>query len=103
MKYISTITTFIFLNIFAVICLYTFGNKSRLIEEQNKKIEIEILELNEKIKINEVEYNYHNNYVYLKKLKNIYFDNDINFQSKIIDLKNFKKNGLNDVYRTSSN
>ena len=43
MKYLTTITTLVALNIFAVIALIYFGNNSRLIEEENRQLKFEIL------------------------------------------------------------
>ena len=105
MKYLTTITTLVALNIFAVIALIYFGNNSRLIEEENRQLKFEILQYSEQLKINEVEYNLYNNYSYLKKLQKIYTNTEkINLLSgNRIFLKDFENRELKNVYFISSN
>jgi len=105
MKYLTAITSLIILNTFAVITLLYFGNFTGKIEKENKQLEIEILKLNEQLKINEVEYNLYNNYSYLKKLQKIYTNTEkINLLSgNRIFLKDFENRELKNVYFISSN
>ena len=105
MKYLTAITSLIILNTFAVITLLYFGNFTGKIEKENKQLEIEILKLNEQLKINEVEYNLYNNYSYLKKLQKIYFDaNTENLhENNFISLKDFNNTELKNIYMVSSN
>ena len=91
MKYLTTIGVLIFLNIFCVISLIYFGSQSGLIEDQNKKLKIKIFNLKEQIVINKVELNVHQNYDYLKKLENIYFDQNQNIKYKIVRLNDLVK------------
>ena len=104
MKYLTAITFLIILNVLTVISIYYFGNISRLIEYQNNKLISEILIFNEQLKINEVEYNLHNNIDYLTKLQQVYFDSKkVKLSSNnLISLKNFKNNETINVYQTSS-
>ena len=105
MKYLTAITSLIILNTFAVITLLYFGNFTGKIEKENRQLEIEILKLNEQLKINEVEYNLYNNYSYLKKLQKIYTNTEkINLLSgNRIFLKDFENRELKNVYFISSN
>ena len=104
MKYLTAITSLIILNTFTVITLLYFGSFTRKIEKENTQLEIEILKLNEQLKINEVEYNLYNNYSYLKKLQKIYTDTEkINLLSgNRIFLKDFENRELKNVYFISS-
>ena len=105
MKYVTTITTLIVLNIFAVINLLYFGANSRLIEKENKQLQFEISKYYEQLKINEVEFNLHNKFSYLEKLQNIYFDvKHTNLPDhKPISLDDFVNRESKNVYRVSSN
>ena len=105
MKYLTTIITLIFLNIFAVISLLYFGDISRKIEKKNKQLILEISEYQEQLEINEVEFNLYNNYSYLKQLQNIYFDFEtINLPGhNRISLKDFQNRELANVYKVNSN
>ena len=105
MKYLTTIITFISLNIFAVISLLYFGDISRKIEKKNKQLILEISEFQEQLEINKVEFNLYNNYSYLKQLQNIYFDFEkINSPGhNRISLTDFQNRELVSVYRVNSN
>ena len=105
MKYLTTIITFISLNIFAVISLLYFGDISRKIEKKNKQLILEISEFQEQLEINKVEFNLYNNYSYLKQLQNIYFDFEkINSPGhNLISLKDFQNREFVSVYRVNSN
>tara|TARA_Y100000590_G_C14810063_1_gene672226 strand:+ start:53 stop:379 length:327 start_codon:yes stop_codon:yes gene_type:complete len=104
MKYISVIFSLILLNILAIITLLYFGNKTRLIEEANNKIQSEINYYNDQIKINEVEFSLHNNYLYLKNLQKIYLDisvDDLN-ENVRISYSDFINNESINLYKVSS-
>ena len=105
MKYLTAITSLIIINLLAIAFLLYFGNLTRLIEEQNDKLSKKITLLENQLKINEVEYTMHNNYSYLKKLKNIYFESEdkIFSNNNRLTLKDFKNKGLQNVYKVSSN
>ena len=62
MKYFTAIYTFIFLNFFLVVALIFYGNKSRIIQEENNQIKENIEIQYTQFKINQVEYSLHNNY-----------------------------------------
>ena len=105
MKYFTAITTLLVFNIIAVISLLNFSNVSKKIEKENKLLEMEISKFNEQLKINEVEFNLHNQFSYLKKLQEIYLDNYILdlHESTRINLKDFEKKELKNIYMVSSN
>ena len=105
MKYLTAIATLLVLNIISVISLLYFSGISKEIEKENKILEMQILKFNEQLKINEVEFSLHTKRSYLKKLQKIYFDTDnIDlFENTRIDLKNFKKKELKNIYMVNSN
>ena len=69
MKYLSAIIILITLNTITVVSLIYFAKKSELIEEEVAQFKSEILTEGQQLNINEVEYNFHNNYSYLKNCK----------------------------------
>ena len=105
MKYFTAIATLLGLNIIAVITLLYFSSISKKIEKENELLEIQISKFNEQLKINEVEFNFHTKRSYLNKLQNIYFDTDnIDLlENTRIDLKDFKKKELKNIYMVNSN
>jgi len=105
MKYLTTIITFIALNIFAVISLLYFGDISREIEKKNKQLIVKISEFQEQLEVNEVEFNLYNNYSYLKQLQNIYFDFETtnSLGHNRISLHDFQNKELTNVYKVQLN
>ena len=105
MKYLTTIVTLMALNIFAVISLLYFGDVSRKIEKKNKQLILEISDYQEQLEINEVEFNLHNNYSYLKQLQNIYFDFETtnSLGHNRISLQDFQNRELTNVYKVQLN
>ena len=104
MKYFSAITTLIILNIFALTVVLYFGSKAKIIEEENKIIALNIEKKQEQLKINEVEYSLYHNYLYLNKLKKIYFDieTENNFINSRMNLNDFANEALLDVLQVVS-
>ena len=105
MKYSTTISCLLFLNLILVLLLLYFGKLTRQIE---KDIDISLTKINTLkalIKINELEYAAHTNIDYLLKLKSIYFTD--NEEDKpifnYIDLNNFKKKNIHKVFKVSTN
>ena len=105
MKYFSAIATLLGLNLVSVITLLYFSGISKEIEKENKILKMQILKFNKQLKINEVEFTLHSRPSYLKKLQKIYFDNENtdSFENTRIDLIDFEKKDLRNIYMVSSN
>ena len=105
MKYFTAIATLLSLNIIAVVTLLYFSSISKKTEKENELLEIQISKFNEQLKINEVEFSLHTKRSYLKKLQKIYFETDnINIlENTRINLIDFKKNELKNIYMVNSN
>ena len=105
MKYFSAIATLLSLNLVSVITLLYFSGISKEIEKENKILEMQILKFNKQLKINEVEFTLHSQRPYLKKLQKIYFDTDDidSFENTRINLIDFEKKELKNIYMVSSN
>ncbi len=89
------------MNFSTVMFLLFLANITRDIEKKNLEYERKISKINEQININEIEYNLHNNYQYLKKLQKIYFD--YNSKKEIshnrISIQDIAKDNLENIYR----
>ena len=105
MKYFTGITILLGINFITIITLLYFGNISKKIEKENKQLEIQISKFNEQLKINEVEFTLHTQNSYLKKLQKIYFDTDNmdSFENTRMNLIDFEKKELRNIYMVSSN
>ena len=105
MKYFTAIATLLGLNLVSVITLLYFSSISKEIEKENKILEMQILKFNKQLKINEVEFTLHSRPSYLKKLQKIYFDieNSDSFENTRIDLIDFEKKDLRNIYMVSTN
>ena len=105
MKYYTAIATLLGLNLVSVITLLYFSSIAKEIEKENKILEMQILKFNKQLKINEVEFTLHSRPSYLKKLQKIYFDTDNmdSFENTRINLIDFEKKELRNIYMVSSN
>ena len=105
MKYFTAIATLLGLNLVSIITLLYFGSIAKEIEKENKILEIQILKFNKQLKINEVEFTFHSRPSYLKKLQKIYFDTDNmdSFENTRMNLIDFEKKELRNIYMVSSN
>ena len=105
MKYFTAIATLLGLNLVSVITLLYYSSISKEIEKENKILEMQILKFNKQLKINEVEFALHSRPSYLKKLQKIYFDTDNmdSFQNTRINLIDFEKKELKNIYMVSTN
>ena len=72
MKYYTTIIGLFSFSILTVLLNLYFGNLSNKSEKEINKLKITMIELEDQIKINEIEYAYHTNLKYLTKLDRIY-------------------------------
>tara|TARA_B100000579_G_scaffold431715_1_gene447250 strand:+ start:50 stop:370 length:321 start_codon:yes stop_codon:yes gene_type:complete len=92
MKYSKYIVFFLFINLIIVFLSIFIGNLTRKIEVRNTIIEKDIQKYREQLKINKIEYSFHNNPDYLKKLHDIYFSlEEENIEKKIVSLSNISK------------
>ena len=90
MKYTKHIVFFIFINLIIVFLSIFIGNLTRRLELTNKIIEQNIQKYKEQLIINKIEYSFHNNPDYLKKLHSIYFSlEEESVEKKIVSLSNF--------------
>ena len=105
MKYLTAIAILLGINLVSVVTLLYFSSIAKEIEKENKILEMQILEFNKQLKINEVEFALHNQRSYLKKLQKIYFDTDDidSFENTRINLIDFEKKELRNIYMVSSN
>ena len=105
MKYISTIITLIFFNLTALTLVLYYGNKAKIIEDENKIISLDIQKNEEQLKINEVEFSLYHNYLYLRKLQKIYFkiENEKNYSQSRLNLKDFLNQEQDNVLQAVSN
>ena len=105
MKYFTAIATLLGLNLVSVIALLYFSSIAKEIEKENKILEMQILKFNKQLKINEVEFTLHSRPSYLKKLQKIYFDTDNidSFENTRMNLIDFEKKELRNIYMVSSN
>ena len=92
MKYKKHIVFFLFINLIIVFLSIFIGNLTRKIEVRNTIIEQDIQKYTEQLKINKIEYSFHNHPDYLKKLHDIYFSlEEENIEKKIVSLSNISK------------
>ena len=105
MKYFTAIAILLGLNLISVITLLYFSGIANEIEKENKILEMQILKFSKQLKINEVEFTIHSRPSYLKKLQKIYFDTDNtdSFENTRINLIDFEKKELRNIYMVSSN
>ena len=105
MKYFSAIATLLGLNLVSVIVLLYFSGISKKIEKENEILKMQISKFNKQLKINEVEFTLHSRPSYLKKLQKIYFDTDNmdSIENTRINLIDFEKKELRNIYMVSSN
>ena len=105
MKYFTAIATLLGLNLISVITLLYFSGIAKEIEKENKILEMQISKFSKQLKINEVEFILHSRPSYLKKLQKIYFDieNIDSFENTRIDLIDFEKKDLRNIYMVSAN
>ena len=104
MKYYTTIASLSLLSLTAVLLSLYFGSLSNKIEKNIADLNLKIKNLEEQIKINELEFVLHTNKKYLKDLQNIYLRNsdedvaELNF----IELKNFKEKNMQNIFKISA-
>ena len=104
MKYYTTIASLSLLSLTAVLLSLYFGSLSNKIEKNIADLNLKIKNLEEQIKINELEFVLHTNKKYLKDLQNIYLRNsdDNLVELNFIDLKNFKEKNMQNIFKIST-
>ena len=105
MKYYTTIIGLFSFSIIAVLLNLYFGNLSNKTEKEINKLKIKMIELEDQIKINEIEFAYHTNLKYLTKLDRIYNIEKSKTQTglQLIDLNKLDKNMMIDIIKVSNN
>ena len=105
MKYYTTIIGLFSFSIIAVLLNLYFGNLSNKTEKEINKLKIKMIELEDQIKINEIEFAYHTNLKYLTKLDRIYNIEKKKTQTglQLIDLNKLDKNMMIDIIKVSNN
>ncbi len=80
------------LNLLLVFLMIFVANKTREIEKNNNNLKLEISKINENLKINEIEFTFHKNTSYLKKLYSLYFnETNSNKLPQVISFKQLSK------------
>ncbi len=98
MKYAKHIVFFLFINLVIVFTTIFLGNLTRKLELSNNKKQENIQKLEEQLKVNKIEYSFHNNADYLKKLYGIYFSHEeISLEKKIVNIKNISNTQANEI------
>ena len=98
MKYSKQIIILMIVNIVMAFLLIFIGHQARNIEISNSILENKINKIKEQIDINKIEYTFHTNPEYLKKLYELYHQDIENFQeSKIISYNEFLNKGKTNI------
>jgi len=89
MKYSKQIIFFLLINLIVVFLSIFSGNLTRKLEVTNHQIKLNIEKEIEQLQVNKIEFSFHNNSDYLRKLHNIYFYVDETYPEKnILSLSN---------------
>ena len=104
MKFIKALIFFYFFSFISVLLLLYYGGMTRKIEKDINQIKSEITKLENKIKINELEFVIHTNPNYLKKLDQLYLYTKVNENKNlnIISIHDFKTKNMKQVLKISS-
>ena len=87
MKYSKQILVLLILNFFIALLMIFVAQKTRKIELSNKYLKKEIINIKEEIIVNEIEFAFHNNGKYLKKIHSLYQEEmQFNEIAKIINI-----------------
>ena len=98
MKYTKQIVILMLINLIIAFLLIFIGHQARQIEISNIKLKTSINELNKEIVINKIEYTFHNNAGYLKKLYELYDDSiEENVENRILSFKDFSNRDKNNI------
>ena len=99
MKYTKQIVILMLVNLIIAFLLIFIGLNSRQIEITNSDLETSINQLKKEIVINKIEYTFHNNSEYLKKLYELYKQKiDDNHNNIILSFNDFSSKDKNNIF-----
>jgi len=84
MKYSKQIVFLLLINLVVVFLSIFSGNLTRKLEVTNHQIKLNIEQELEQLQVNKIEFSFHNNSNYLRRLHNIYFSVDEVYPEKNI-------------------
>ena len=89
MKYSKQIVFLLFINLIVVFLSIFSGNLTRKLELTNHQIKLNIEKEIEQLQVNKIEFSFYNNSDYIRRLHNIYFSIEENYNEKnILSLSN---------------
>ena len=105
MKYYTIGTVFLIISLITILMSVYYSKLTRPIEIKITSMQLQIDDLQDELKINELEYAAHLNPEYLERLEKIYFFNKYskNMDFNIIGIKEFNIKNINRVIKISSN
>ena len=105
MKYYTIGTVFLIISLITILMSVYYSKLTRPIEIKITSMQLQIDDLQDELKINELEYAAHLNPEYLERLEKIYFFNKYskNLDFNIIGIKEFNIKNINRVIKISSN
>ena len=105
MKYYTIGTVFLIISLITILTSVYYSKLTRPIEIEIVSMQLQIKNLQDKLKINELEYTAHINPEYLERLEKIYFFNKYsnNKEFNIIGIEEFNIKNIDRVIKVSSN
>ena len=105
MKYYTIGTVFLIISLITILTSVYYSKLTRPIEIEIVSMQLQIKNLQDKLKINELEYSAHINPEYLERLEKIYFFNKYsnNMEINIIGIEEFNIKNIDRVIKVSSN
>lgn len=104
MKYYTLGTTFLILSLFIILTSFYYTNLTKELENELKNAKLEMSSLEDKIKINNIEFAAHTHPKYLEKLEEIYLFNKYNNKSEIniVSIKEINFKDLGQVIKVAT-
>ena len=105
MKYYTIGTVFLIISLITILMSVYYSKLTRPIEIEIASMQLQIENLQDKLKINELEYAAHLHPEYLERLEKIYFFNKYskNMEFNIIGIEEFNIKNIDKVIKVSSN
>ena len=98
-RYSKQILILMIINLIIAFLLIFIGHNAREIELSNKRIAKQINQIKDEININKIEYTFHTNAKYLKKIYQIYSSSiEDNEDSTILSFKEFSKRDNKSIF-----